>query len=213
MGLVIRPFNLKVWISSLVVIPIFTVAMGMANYVFLGDIRWFRVFSFVLRTILVKPGVTLSSYEKYSYQKLFCIVWISSFFVLRKAYLGELTALITKPTLDTPIRNVEELLNQDEISWSIEGGIAFIEFLKASPPNSRLRRLVDEANLLPSSEMSGCYMKEATEQRSLHVAPICDINSIMTLLSQDYSETGTCNYYLTEEKFQLTSNAMALQAS
>ena len=127
------------------------------------------------------------------------------------AFAGALTAMITKPTLDMPINNVEELLDQNEISWSIEDGTAIIEFLKASPPNSRLRRLVEEAELLSSSEMSGCYIKETTTKQSRQFASICDINSIMTLLSQDYSETGTCNYYLTGEKFQLTSNAMALQ--
>ena len=124
---------------------------------------------------------------------------------------GALTAMITKPTLDMPINNAEELMNQNEISWSIEDGTAVIEFLKASPPNSRLRRLVEGAKLLSSSEMNGCYVKEAITKQSGQFASICDINSIMTLLSQDYSETGTCNYYLTEEKFQLTSNAMALQ--
>lgn len=123
-------------------------------------------------------------------------------------FAGALTAMITKPMLDMPINNVEELLNQNEISWSIEDGTAIIEFLKASPPNSRLRRLVEGAKLRSSS---GCYMKETTTKQSGQFASICDINSIMTLLSQDYSETGTCNYYLTEEKFQLTSNAMALQ--
>ena len=127
-------------------------------------------------------------------------------------FAGALTAIITKPTLDMPIKNVEELLNQNEISWIIEDGIALIEFLKASPPNSRLRRLVNGAKLLPSSQMSGCSIKETKSELSGLSASICDINSIMALLSQDYSETGTCNYYLTEEKFQLTSNAMALQA-
>ena len=127
--------------------------------------------------------------------------------IKRMTFAAALTAMITKPTLDMPIKNVEKLLNQNEISWVIEDGTAIIEFLKASPPNSRFRRLVEEAKLLSSSEMSGCYIKE-TETKSGQFASICDINSIMTLLSQDYSETGTCNYYLTEEKFQMTSNAM-----
>ena len=116
-------------------------------------------------------------------------------------FAGALTAMITKPTLDMPINNVEELLNQNEISWFIEDGIAIIEFLKASPPNSRLRRLVEEAKLLSSSEMSRCYIKQTKTKQSGQFASICDINSIMTLLSQDYSETGTCNYYLTGENF------------
>ena len=211
MGLIIRPFATEVWIFSLLSIPIFVMTMGLANYILLGRVGWNGVSGFALRIVFVEPAVTL--FEKYAYQRLFSIVWIMSFFVLAKSYSGALTALITKPTLDMPIRNVEELLNQNEISWSIEDGIAVIEFLKASPPNSRLRRLVEGARLLPSSEMSGCYIKGSEAKQSGLSAPICDINSIMTLLSQDYSETGTCNYYLTEEKFQLTSNAMALQAS
>ena len=110
------------------------------------------------------------------------------------------------------IKNVEDLLNQDEISWSVEDGIAIIELFRASPPNSRLRRLVEGAKLLSSSEMTGCLIDEQRKDSS-QFASICDINSIMTLLSQDYSQTGTCNYYRTEDNFQMTSNAMALRAS
>ena len=124
-------------------------------------------------------------------------------------FVGALTAIITKPSLDMPIKNVDDLLNQDEISWSVEDGIALIEFFRASPPSSRLRRLIEEANL---SEMTGCLIDEQRKDSS-KFASICDINSIMTLLSQDYSQTGTCNYYRTEDKFQMTNNAMALRAS
>ena len=87
MGLIIRPFGPEVWIFSLLTIPIFIAAMGLANYIFLGSVRWDRVSGFALRIVFVEPAVTL--YEKYAYQKLFTLVWIWSFFVLAKSYAGK----------------------------------------------------------------------------------------------------------------------------
>ena len=86
-GLIIRPFATEVWICSLLSIPIIIVAMGLANYIFHGSVSWGRVSAFAFRIVLEKQAETL--YEKYTYQKIFTIVWIWSCFILAQSYSGE----------------------------------------------------------------------------------------------------------------------------
>ena len=45
----LNPFDLEVWIASLISIPIFMLAMITADYLFFGTFRWEAPVSFVLR--------------------------------------------------------------------------------------------------------------------------------------------------------------------
>ena len=45
----LNPFDLEVWIASLISIPIFMLAMITADYLFFGTLRWEASVSFVLR--------------------------------------------------------------------------------------------------------------------------------------------------------------------
>ena len=47
-----------------------------------------------------------------------------------ESYAGILTAMITRPALHMPVRNVEGLLGQDEMSWVVEDGIGVVEYMK-----------------------------------------------------------------------------------
>ena len=87
LGLVIRPFDPIVWISSLTTIPIFIAAMGIANYIFLRSVKWGTVSGFALRIVMEENAVRL--YEEYVFQKILTIVWLVSFFVLSKSYSGD----------------------------------------------------------------------------------------------------------------------------
>lgn len=47
-----------------------------------------------------------------------------------ESYAGILTAMITRPALHMPVRNVEGLLGHDEMSWVVEDGIGVVEYMK-----------------------------------------------------------------------------------
>ena len=48
-------------------------------------------------------------------------------------------------------------------------------------------------------------------QRSLRHASLCDETSIKALISDDFTESGRCNFYVMHERFLTTSGVMAFQ--
>ena len=47
-----------------------------------------------------------------------------------RSFAGILTAMITRPSLHRPVRDVDGLLAQEEVSWVVEGGIGVVEYMQ-----------------------------------------------------------------------------------
>ena len=132
--------------------------------------------------------------------------------VLVHAYAGNLTAMLAKPSLQNPIRTLEELLGQNKISWVIEKGTVVDYFTSTAAPGTVMNKLSERATIMspltPQERMMyGCYTSKLIEGRRF--ASLCDKGSLRTLLAQDFSETGTCNFYLLKDKL-LTSKSSLL---
>ena len=76
-----------------------------------------------------------------------------------------------------------------------------------------MRRLVDGATVFSPTDIwqFGCFSTTAKEAGTS--AAICDVYSVMAFVSEDFSESGKCNYYLAEDTFYTSSNVMAFQVS
>ena len=146
-------------------------------------------------------------------------IWIGACFLLIKSYAGNLTAIIAKPKLDMKFNMPEDFLNQDEIQMVIEKGIGAIEYMRQSPTNSTMRRLIEktkiyaEDDLDPEEIIEDCFTN--TDRFIKNYAAICDIDTIKSRLSADFSKTGQCNFYTTQNSpFQNpVGNVMAFQVS
>ena len=55
----------------------------------------------------------------------------------------------------------------------------------------------------------GCFT--AATMRSLTHASLCDETSVRALISDDFAETGKCNFYTVRDRFLVTSGVMAFQ--
>ena len=55
----------------------------------------------------------------------------------------------------------------------------------------------------------GCFT--AATKRSLTHASLCDETSVRALISDDFAETGKCNFYTVRDRFLVTSGVMAFQ--
>ena len=140
------------------------------------------------------------------------IIWAWSTFVLVQAYAGNLTALLALPRLPDPIKNVEEFLNQTEISlYMTEGNTETFYFSKASR-DSVEGKLYERATIKPLPYMDqakyGCFPEEIFHGRR-HAA-ICWTGGIYALYSQDFSQNGHCNFYPTEDKLFISPGSMAV---
>ena len=211
MWFIIDPLSNEVWFWLLTSIPIYILAMGLTDYFYTGYADLYNLFGFVIRNVL-SENFRIPHHTK-AYQKILIIIWSWSMLVLVQSYSGNLTAMLAKSKLEAPIKTLEELLRQTEISWVMEKGSAEY-YLSLSKPGSVLRRLYERATIMPrlsykDKMMNGCFTAAIKQEGTS--GSICGTINILTLMMNDYSKTGKCNYYMTEEKFIKTGAAIAFQ--
>ena len=150
---------------------------------------------------------------------LLIAVWIGACFILIKSYAGNLTAMIARPKLDMKFNKPEDFLYQDYIKLVLEGGTGAVEYMRQSPSGSTLRKLMEKTKIYGSDDLDpgehedDCFTN--TDRFTKNYAAICDIDTIKSRLSADFSETGQCNFYTTQNSpFQNpVGNVMAFQVS
>ena len=203
----LEPLEFEIWILCIISIPIFIIVMAMADFVASGHIDWDNSVGFVIRTVFMEHMETMP-YRKF-YQKILFFVWTWSCFVIVMSFAGNLTAMITRPTLDMKIERIEDFLHQDEITLVMEGGL--IGDLEFYPSNSSTRKVLEQAQILPLDHdywPSDCF-NEFTQYTHKH-ASYCDIQSILAILSKDFTKNGKCNWYTIEIDDTWGSHPMAM---
>ena len=83
---------------------------------------------------------------------------------------------------------------------------------KEAPSNYLMSKLFERAIFISKENEiwpDNCFTASTKESR--RVAAICDVTSARAVLAKDYSETGKCNFYLTQDKFISSGSVMALQ--
>ena len=205
----IDPFSHEVWIGFIISIPVYLLTMGMADYLYGRSADLGAVTSFIIRNALWEHNSRLPSHTK-AYQKILLMTWIWSMFILLQAYAGNLKAMFANPNLQgPPIRTFEDLLTQNKIPWAIGQYTSVYHYMRKSAPDTLLKRLHERALVIPIVTSRTCFTKEMEEKGG--IAAICDSPQIMAMISKDYSETGKCNYYVTEDKLLTAGKAMAFQ--
>ena len=213
----LNPFDYEIWIFSLCITPIFILACVLTDYIYFHNIGWYTWFEFAIRNALSESNQSykrlnrhLPNKKQYLYQKVLIVVWTWSCFILVKSYAGNLTAMIARPKLDMTFTKADDFLYQNEIALTIEDGIGAIDYMSQSPPGSTMRRLIEKTERSdPSKEFVDCFTKH-NEQSGRHAA-ICDIVSIKSRLSNDFSTNGHCNWYVIEQQLLDASSVMVFQ--
>ena len=189
----INPFGFEVWIIWIISIPIFILSMGAADYIANRDINWDTVVGFVLRNVFSEHLKRMP--DKKSYQKIYVLVWTLCCFVLVMAFAGNLTAMITRPKFDMKINNFKDILYQDEIGLVVQDELIRGGELEQYPADSPKRRALEQAQIIPlASLVTGCFDNDTYYSRK-H-ASYCDIQSILEILSEDFTNSGKCNIEL-----------------
>ena len=214
----LHPFSYEVWIWLLVTLPSLILALLATKQY--AEIDLETLVGFVIRAAVVDDGKYMHkifNLKGNMLLKLLGILWLWACLILTESYKGNLTAMLTMPTLKKTIKNIEDLLNQDEIIWAIDdNGQDIIEYLKAAPEGSAMRRLFDMAEKISYDDfeedeywVDSCF---TTKQRDAgNYASICDAMSIGQVKSVDYRRTGQCNYYTIDETFFTAPAVMAYQ--
>ena len=208
MWYIVDSFSNCLWSLFLTSIPIYLLTMGLADYFFWGYADWDNISGFVLRNVLSAKNYRTPHCTQ-AYQIILIGTWIWCMHLLVLSYASNLTAMLTKPKLQNPIKTFEELMSQDEISWVIEKGGLPEHYMSTSAPGSLMKRLFERATIIPRDWAQPCYTSE-TKQKGEY-GSFCQRGNIMTLIAEDFSKTGKCNYYRIEDRFLTSGSAMAFQ--
>ena len=195
----IDPFSYSVWLGFILCVPIYILAMILADFLFLKDVDIGVLCGFVIRNALSEQN-SIPNHSQL-YKRLLITVWIFCMMVLVLSYAGTLTAMLARSKLQEPITTFEELLDQNEVSWIIAGDFT-AHYLRSSEDGSVLRKLYERGTVMNDKQLGGygkCFPKEFIDGGMF--GSLCSIGSILVLMKNDYSKTGKCNYYTTEDKW------------
>ena len=203
---ILKPFQYEVWMLLIISVPTYILAMILADYIFSGNANWQCLIGFVGR-IAFHSDINNVDIRRY-YQRLLIITWMYVNLILGYAYAGTLTALLAIPSFEKPIENVDGLVNQDEFSWIIVKGSSMVEYLKNAPLGSSMRRLYEGANI----DYDDCYTaRDKPFWKTGRVAAPCIATSIRELMHYDFTKTGRCNYYATEDEMHHMNMGLPFQ--
>ena len=183
----INPFRYEIWIFTLISIPVYILAMGVAEYIADRHVNWEILIGFVMRNVCSDPMGKLP--DKRPYQKILVIVWVWSCFVLVMAFAGNLTAMLIKPKIDKKFTEPEHFLDQDEMTLVTEVGAE----LKGSDSVTKKLLLKTEIMTYEEEWESTCFTKRTHYSR--RHASICDNLSIQWTLSDAFEYTRQCKWY------------------
>lgn len=200
---ILRPFEWRVWSAIFTVVPFYILIAGLADWFYDGQSRFQSISGFALRSTFMEP--TPWNPEERNFNKVFTCTFLLPIFVLGQAYSGILISILTVPNVPTPINSVEELVSQDEMGWAIESGSILEQIGSAAEADSTWGRLYKD-----SHQVGTCYdVKD--EIKEGQYGQLCERMTIEKVLSDDFAETGICNYYVGTQDFLATSFSMAFQ--
>ena len=199
------PLSLEVWICFLICIPGYILAIILMNYLYSGQTKWEATASSVIRSALSERKSSNVKPPKHMYQKLLILMWSWMMVVLISAYKANLLAMITRPSLNTPFRNVEGMVEQTKIQWGFRQDDLFSSYAKRLAPEKALRRVYEEK--------ATTFTNFNEVKESGDTAFIIDISAALSVMATEFSKSGTCNYFLTEDKILSTDSALAFQVN
>ena len=210
-----NPFTNTVWILIITSIPLYIIAMGLAHYSYKGSADWDTLSGFVIRNALSEQTSTIPDQSK-AYHKILIITWLGFTLVLVYAYAGNLTAMLSKPKFQLPIKTLEELARQNKISWVIEQGSMTELHMQTALPGSTMSLLHKQAGLVPHFNRReiakyGCPTSELRGKGRF--ASFCDVHRIWPMIARDFSATGKCNFYMIEERLMSSMWGAAFQVN
>ena len=203
-------FSYEIWVAIFFSIPVVMLAMVCAECINTNSFTWKKSVGFVLKIALLdvsckKPNNNIPS--------ILALTWMLAFFCLAAGYAGNLKAILAKPILEKPIKSAADLANQAEIPWVVTKGDDFYKYATKLPEGSTMGTLKAKANYLNKDDdwYGRCFTKET--KNADKYASICQGLGVRDLLARDFSSTGTCNYYTTEDTFLDAPQSMLFQVS
>ncbi|XP_047497851.1 glutamate receptor ionotropic, delta-1-like [Penaeus chinensis] len=138
-------------------------------------------------------------------RRVMAATWLLATLILLSLFSGTLIAMLTVPLVRLPIDSTEDLVNQDDIPWAIESG-SFLYQILYQATGGIYKALWDGH----SERITDCYSFREDIKGGKYAA-VCDKMTMKKVMSEDYSASGECNYYMAREDFKSMPLALGFQ--
>ncbi|KAK8374177.1 hypothetical protein O3P69_018913 [Scylla paramamosain] len=195
-----KPFAWQVWVVLGAAIAL---SMGLSilfNWVgrgwilsrageYIADPIW------VIKSLLVE---TIVSMPEMLTGRVLLGAWLVSALIVQSAYQGVLTSMLAVPWVTVPVDSLEDLVSQTRIPYSFESGTHLHNMFQKA--ESGLFKIVNENGFQVVS-----LFEERERMKEQRFALICDFFSMKKVMSDDFSKTAKCNYYIAKEPIWINS--------
>ncbi|XP_064109114.1 glutamate receptor 3-like [Macrobrachium nipponense] len=137
--------------------------------------------------------------------KILMTLWFIGTFILMRIYSSLLMASLTVPSVQVPIRSVEDLVSQTAIPWRLEQGGIILHTFKTADVKMYKTLLEGSAGFFPD-----CYAARDDIAKG-HFAGICDSLSGNLMVAKTFSATARCDYFTPRENIVTHSYTLVLQ--
>ncbi|XP_027228211.1 glutamate receptor ionotropic, kainate 1 [Penaeus vannamei] len=128
--------------------------------------------------------------------------WMVVSLILSSAYQSILTSLLAVPKVEVPVDSLQDLLDYGKIPWSVEHGTSIHQLLDEE--SSDIYKQINSKVFYVKSSFD-----EKDRMKEKRFAILCDFFSMKMIMSDDYGQTGECNYYIAKEVIWSAAMAFA----
>nr|XP_027209911.1 probable glutamate receptor [Penaeus vannamei] len=159
----------------------------------------------ILRPLWVVQALLIGSIEKLPSRpssRVLLAAWLLAGLILSSAYRGVLTSLLAVPRVTVPVDSLEDLVSYGKIPWANEKGTSLHQ-LFGDATSGLYKTIHDEGTLV----VNAYEARERIKKESMAV--LCDFFTMRKIMSDDFTQTGACNYYIAAEPIKSAPLAFA----
>ncbi|XP_063840062.1 probable glutamate receptor [Scylla paramamosain] len=193
----IKPFTVEVWLlilaSFLAISSTVAWVSGSEAALFQTPLTrpWARSVLMALQTVSQETSEWVPPHDA---GRMLVTTWLLASLVFMSSYSGILTAMLTVPRVTIPIDSLADLVAQDDLPWRLEAGSMMYSFFEESEDPIGRKVFLEKAGTFQD-----CWAARQ-DVASGEFAAICDRTTMMKAMSWDFSTTGNCHLYMSQQK-------------
>ncbi|XP_069937680.1 glutamate receptor ionotropic, kainate 5-like [Cherax quadricarinatus] len=138
-------------------------------------------------------------------RRVITAAWLFSCFIFISVFSSTLTAMLSVPKVGVPIDSTDDLVSQTRVPWAIESGSFLFQILYQATEGIYQALWAGHSHMI-----TDCYTSR-NDIRAGKFAAVCDKMTMKKVMSEDFSATGMCNFYMAREDFKSMPMALAFQ--
>ncbi|XP_068215730.1 glutamate receptor ionotropic, kainate glr-3-like [Palaemon carinicauda] len=127
--------------------------------------------------------------------RMYIITWMLVGLIMHAAYGGVLISLLVVPKVTVPVDSLEDLLSYGKIPWTIIAG-SYIHNIFQKIKEGIFKEVLDKAVVMKNYDDENLLWGSLKRDKMALFTPVI---GILKHMSDDYTRTGECNFYLARE--------------